>query len=127
MAILLLALIPLWRLTHKAGVAMNTTPVAATAAAPVHVELTFSHPASGFQLLHLGKVIWEGKDPGEMAQKDFAMAFPKEGIDLELKAEWPAAAPLSAVRVSVTHAGNASDKTAWGRGTLDEVLTFNNP
>jgi hypothetical protein len=123
-SILLLAIFPLWKLTHKVEAlpAVDSTPAPK---ASVHIALTFAHAPSGFQLLHLGKVIWEAKSPGESAQKEFPMEFPKEGIDLEIKATWPVSSPLTAVRVSVTPGnGGAIEKTAWGNGGLDEVLTF---
>lgn len=124
-AVLLLAIFPLWKLTHKAETVSVAADSAPAPKASVHLELTFAHPPSEFQLLHLGKVIWEAKQPAESVQKDFAMEFPKEGIDLEIKAAWPASAPLTAVRVSVTPGNdNAIEKTAWGKGDLDEVLTF---
>lgn len=123
-AILLLALIPLWKLTHKAEAAPFVDSAPAVKAS-VHVELAFAHAPSEFQLLHLGKIIWEGKSPGVTAQKNFAMEFPKEGIDLEIKAAWPPASPLTAVRVSVTPGNDAAiEKTAWGKTDMDEVLTF---
>jgi hypothetical protein len=123
-AILLLALIPLWKLTHKAQAAAFAD-AAPAAKASVRVELTFAHAPSDFQILNLGKVIWEEKSPGETTQKNLAMEFPKEGIDLEVKATWPAATPLTAVRVCVTPGNDSAiEKSAWGKGTLDEVLTF---
>jgi hypothetical protein len=123
-AILLLALIPLWKLTHKAEAA-PFVDAAPTAKGAVHVELAFAHAPSDFQILNLGKVIWKEKSPGEAAEKNLTMEFPKEGIDLEIKATWPTATPLTAVRVSVTPGNDAAiEKTAWGKGTLDEVLTF---
>jgi hypothetical protein len=93
----------------------------------VHIELTFAQPAASFQVLHLGKVIWEAKQAGTAAQKDFTMEFPKEGIDLELKAEWTPGTPETAVRMTVTHGYDSSDKTVWGKGSLDEVMTFADP
>ena len=123
-AILLLATIPLWKLTHKAESAPFVDAAPATKAS-VQIALAFAHEPSEFQILHLGKIIWEEKSPGAMMQKNLAMEFPKEGIDLEIKAAWPAATPLTAVRVSVTPgSGAAIEKTAWGNGALDEVLAF---
>ena len=53
------------------------------------------------------------------------MEFPKEGIDLEIKAQWPSGTDVSAVRVAITQGNQESiEKSAWGRATLDEVLTF---
>lgn len=123
-AILLAAIFPLWKLTHKVE-AVSAADSASAAKASVHIELTFAHAPSEFQVLHLGKTIWEAKQPAESAQKDFPMEFPKEGIDLEIKAAWTASAPLTAARVFVTPGNdNPIEKTAWGKGSLDEVLTF---
>jgi hypothetical protein len=123
--VMLLAGIPLWRLTHTVAAPMEETPSAPKASSSVSLELTFAHPPSDFQILHLGKVIWEGKEPGETAHQTVAMEFPKEGIDLEIKANWPAGTPLTAVRLTVTRGDdNPIEKTVWGQGNLDEVLTF---
>ena len=120
------AAVPLWRLTRareSGGVVAATAEPAAKSG--VRIELAFAHPPSGFQVTHLGKVIWESQTPGASARKDFKMEFPKEGIDLGIKATWPAGTPLTAVRVNVTpEGGNPLQQTAWGTGTMDEVLTF---
>jgi len=126
--VLLVAAIPLWNLTHKAEAVMGSSAVPVPTKAPVHIQLTFAHEATGFQILYLGKVIWEGKEPGLVIQKDFALEFPKEGIDLEIKAEWTPATPETAVRVTVTHAYGSTEQTAWAaKGSLDKVLTFTDP
>jgi hypothetical protein len=106
---------------------MTSTPSAPEAAAKVHIAMTFAHAPADFQVLHLGKVIWEGRQAGDTMQKDFSMEFPKEGIDLEIKAEWLPGTPLTAVRVIVTHGYGSSDKTAWGKDNLDAVMTFTDP
>lgn len=126
--VLLLMAIPLWRLTHKAEAVMNVSTAPTAIKAPVHIQLTFAHEATGFQVLYLGKVIWEGKEPGLTEQKDFALEFPKEGIDLEIKAEWTPATPETAVRVTVTHNYGSTEQSAWAtKGSLDKVLTFADP
>jgi hypothetical protein len=126
--VLLLMAIPLWQLTHKAEAVMDLSTAPAAVKAPVHIQLTFAHEATGFQVLYLGKVIWEGKEPGLEAQKDFALEFPKEGIDLEIKVEWLPATPETAVRVAVTHNYGSTEQTAWAvKGSLDKVLTFTDP
>ena len=123
--ILLGTAVPLWKLTHKTEAAAAIEDSTPAAKSNIHIELTFSRAPAEFQLLHLGKVIWEAKSPGETVRKDFALEFPKEGIDLEIKAAWPPGAAASAVRVSVTPGnGNAIEKSAWGAVSVDEVLTF---
>jgi|ERR1700677_884939 len=125
--VLLLAAIPIWKLTHQAEASMDSGPSTPAAEAPVHIVLTFAHAPAGFQVLHLGKVIWEARQPGETAQKDLPMEFPKEGIDLEIKAEWLPGTPVTAVRVAVTHNYGTTEQTAWGKESLDTVLTFTDP
>ena len=109
---------------------MDSGPSEPATKAPVHIALTFAHAPADFQVMYLGKVIWpgwEGKQPGETAQKDFSMEFPKEGIDLEIKAEWPPGTPATAVRVAVTHGYGTTEQTAWGKDSVDTVLTFTDP
>jgi hypothetical protein len=123
--ILILAAFPIWKLTHKAERVAVAEQEVSGAKRSVRVELAFAPAPAEFQLLHLGKIIWEAKSPGETAEKEFEMEFPKEGIDLEIKSAWASGASNGAVRVSVTP-GDAGtiEKTAWGTGSVDEVLTF---
>ena len=126
-AVLLLAAIPIWKMTHQAAASMDLTPASPAGESPVGIELSFAHAPLGFQVLHLGKVVWEAKQPGETAQKDFDMQFPKEGIDLEVKAEWLPGTPLTAVRMKVTHGYGSTEQTVWGKEKVDKVLTFTDP
>jgi hypothetical protein len=125
--VLALAAIPIWKLTHQAGASMDSTSTTPDKKTPVHIVLTFAQAPAGFQVLHLGKVIWEGRQPGDTVQKDFSMEFPTEGIDLEIKADWLPGTPLTALRVAVTHGYGSSEQTAWGKENLDAVLTFKDP
>ncbi len=123
--ILLATSIPVWKLTHGDSAAAAQARPAPVSKESVHIALAFAHPPGGFQLIALGKTIWIGDGENKDLEKDFGMAFPKEGIDLEIKANWPPGTPLTAVRVSVTpDAGLPMERTAWGEGSLDEVLTF---
>jgi len=123
--ILILASIPIWKLTHKAKAVVAAPEAVHAAKTGVRVDLSFVRSPLEFQLLHLGKVIWEEKSPPEMIGKNFEMEFPKEGVDLEIKAAWTSGTPVAAVRVSITHGnGNPIQKSAWGTGSVDEVLTF---
>jgi len=127
-AVLLLTAIPLWNLTHKTEVVMDASAAPVATKAPVRIQLTFAHAATSFQVVYLGKVIWEGKEPGMVIQKDFALEFPKEGIDLEIKAEWTPVTPETAIRATVTHAYGSTEQSAWAaKGSLDKVLTFADP
>ena len=122
---LLLTAFPLWNLTHKSEPRIAATTVVPSVKTKVHIDLTFVHPPTQFQLLQFGKTIWEKQSPGTKEGKEFEMEFPKEGIDLEIKAQWPSGTDVSAVRVAITQGNQESiEKSAWGRATLDEVLTF---
>lgn len=126
-AVLLLAAIPIWKMTHQAKASMDLVALSPSSnESPVHIALAFAHAPEEFQVLYLGKEIWDGK-PGEPLEKDFSMEFPKEGIDLEVKAEWLPGTPLTAVRMTLTHNYGTSEQTVWGKGNVDAVLTFKDP
>ncbi len=127
LVVLALVAIPIWKLTHQVAASMDSTAVTPDAKAPVHIALTFAHAPVGFQVLYLGKVVWEERQPADTVQKDFSMEFPKEGIDLEIKAEWLPGTPLTAMRVTVAHGYSSSEQTAWGKESVDAVLTFKDP
>jgi hypothetical protein len=125
-AFVLIALtgIPLWKLTRvNAAVA---APVQAEAAnVEVAMRLHFSAAPEKFEVLHLGKSVWTGTTRETEAAKTVRLAFPKEGVDLQFRVTWPANETDSALRVQLTDPdGNEHDRTVWGRGELDEVITF---
>ncbi|MGC3991873.1 MAG: hypothetical protein QM796_19695 [Chthoniobacteraceae bacterium] len=125
---LLLALPAVLHLTSHADPAQATAAVAPSASPvgdQVQVQLTFAHAPASFTVMHLGKVVWEGGQPGTATQKNLTMPFPPEGVDLELKATWPAGTPETAVRVTLTPKDQSPIvQNAWGSGSLDAVLTF---
>lgn len=116
---------PLWRLTRAEVAAETAAPAPASTLKAINLALTFTTAAESFKVLHLGKVIWdESKPPAHLAHA-VSLAYPPEGIDLDFEITWPAAAPLSAVRVQLTDpAGTEQDQTIWGREHAEEVLTF---
>jgi hypothetical protein len=125
----LLALPAMLRLTGATNAmpAPNASlaPAAPPAIANVQLELTFAHAPVSFSVLYLGKPIWEGEQPGTVARKELPIPFPAEGVDLELKASWPAGTPETAVRMAVTPKDQPPiTQSAWGSGQLDRVLTF---
>ncbi|MDD5261514.1 MAG: hypothetical protein PHD76_06650 [Methylacidiphilales bacterium] len=129
LALLLLAALPLWRLTrsHGAPVATVAPEIAANEPAKkLSVHLKFVHAPRSFRLLYLGKTLWNPSVNGaESFKTELGIPFPKEGIDLELKAQWPEGTPETAVRLDVqTPEGASLHKTVWGKGAIDEILTF---
>jgi hypothetical protein len=98
------------------------------APSPVQLRLTFSVAPKSFAISHLGKVVLaDGANTSHTTYEshDLALPFPKEGIDLVVKVVWAADAGEAAVRVQLTDpAGTEHDKTVWGRGEMEEVVTF---
>jgi hypothetical protein len=127
MLALLAAAVPLWRMTHEAAAA---TVIPATAAAEtvsqVHLAVAFAQKPLRFEIDYLGKPVWESElVTGLTAEKEIRMAYPKEGVDLEYKVVWPAGTPLCAARLSVAaNDAEAVEKTLWGTGQVDDVLSF---
>ena len=127
-AFLLIALagIPLWKLT-RADATVAAPAKAETVAAGVSLRLTFSAPPENFTISHLGKVVWEDRSHGSHTtyeSHELALPFPKEGVDLVVKVKWPGEAE-GALRLRLTDPdGNEHDKTIWGRGEMEEAVTF---
>lgn len=119
-----LAGLPLWKLTRAGKAVAASAPVEA-AAAPIPLRLTFTIAPRSFAISHVGAVVWTQGTPGTEAANTVALAYPKEGVDLRVKVAWPADAGEAAVRVRLTDPdGNEHDKTVWGRGEMEEVVTF---
>lgn len=124
-AVLLALGIPLWRLTHAAS-APRTPPAAEESALlhDIHLQLVFTHPPAKIAVRHLGETVWEKGTPGVEIGHDLKLAFPNEGVDLEFAIEWPPET-WAAARVRLTDpGGDEHERTIWGRGPAEEVLTF---
>lgn len=124
--ILLLGL-PLARMTRPAAVsapALAAPPAAA--AKEIAIEFTFTTLPTEVSISHLGATVWSA---AEVKEADLAASitipFPREGVDLGVRAKFPESAPLVAMRVRLTDPeGSEHERTCWGRGEIDEVLTF---
>jgi hypothetical protein len=103
-----------------AAVAPKSDPVR-----EIRLALTFTVLPTSVRVRHLGKEIWTVR-PAEMESENaVSLLFPKEGVDLEFEAKFPDGAPLAAMRVRLTDPeGGEHEKTCWGRGEIDEVLSF---
>ena len=124
-ALLLLAGAPLWHLTHGTVTAHAATATAESTS-KVHLAVTFAQEPLRFQVSYLGKPIWQvDRVTAPAMENQIAMSYPKEGVDLEFKVEWPPGTPLTAARLSVAANENEPvEKTLWGAGKIDDVLTF---
>ncbi len=117
---------PLHRLTSVAKSPAVSPPAQATAVArEITVQLTFTAPPKTFRLLHLGQAVWSEAAPALEMERKVPLVFPKEGIDLQFQAEFPEVTAPVALRVKLTDPdGNEREKSLWGNGSIDDVLTF---
>jgi hypothetical protein len=122
-AVLLLLLIPLHRLTQRE----QRPPPQLTISSPrkqVHLALRTTAVPCRFQITFLGKILWAEDALTPELAKDFDIDFPKEGIDLVVDAAWESQA-LAAMEITLSLPdGTALHKTLWGEGTANDVLTF---
>ena len=117
---------PLWRLTHPAeATATPATTLPEAAAKAIDLQLEFTAVPKRFEVRHLEEAVWTEDAPQVSMERNVPLAFPEKGVDLVFHIEWPADAPLAAVRVRlIDPAGDTHEKSVWGQGTVDEVLTF---
>jgi hypothetical protein len=124
----LLALAPLifWMTGANAGAPMAGPHVAKpTEPGRVEIRLTFSSQARRVSIQHLGREVWTKSQAGPDEMAAIELPWPKEGIELRVQVDWPEGAPLAAMRLRLVTPGRREhDRTVWGRGSADEVLTF---
>ena len=115
---------PLWRLTSASATAVPPSVAAETAVQTVNLRLAFTTRPTELEVLHLGTVIWSEAAPAAEFERQLQLPFPEEGIDLEFRFTWPESG-LAAARVELTDPnGEAHERTLWGKGAMNEVLTF---
>ena len=119
---------PLWQLTRPQAVEASTPApklAAPSAAKAIGLHLSFTTVPKSFVVRHLDKEVWKGTSPEADMEQQVTLDYPAEGVDLQLHVEWPDGAPLSALRVQLTDpAGDMHEKSLWGKGVMDEVVTF---
>ena len=119
---------PLWQLTRPQDVAASApaaNPAAPAAVKAIGLHLTFTTVPTSFVVRHLDKEVWKSTSPEADIEQQVTLDYPDEGVDLQFHVEWPDGAPLAALRVQLTDpAGDVHEKTLWGKGVVDEVLTF---
>ena len=128
LAFLVIALLgwPLWQLTRPEANAAPAPQVAApTIKKAIHLHLTFTAVPKSFIVRHLDGEVWKATAPEADMEKDVSLDYPAEGVDLQFHVEWPEDGPLAALRVQLTDpAGDTHEKSVWGKGIADEVVTF---
>ena len=116
---------PLWHLTHPAEAASAPAAVPKVEAKATRLQLDFTVPPRRFVVRHLDKDVWTEEKPQSSVEREVALVYPEKGVDLVFHIEWPEDAALAAARVRLTDpAGDTHEKSVWGKGTVDEVLTF---
>lgn len=121
---MLALLVPLRSLTtHPAA-----PPEPAAVAAPeetgkVRVAVRSTRVPFHFEIRHLGTLVWSGDGDGPL-ERELAIPFPEEGIDLLVDGTWAEAGP-SVLRVEVQPAGASPIvRMLWGEESVSDVLTF---
>jgi len=129
MAFVAIALLgwPLWQLTRPeadaAPAPRATAPL--TIKKAIHLHLTFTTAPKSLVIKHLDGEVWKVTAPEVDLEKDVSLDYPAEGVDLQFHVEWPEGGPMAAMRVELTDpAGDTHDKSVWGKGIVDEVVTF---
>ncbi len=122
----LLGLAPLVRhvTARQAGAVLPPAPKA-VAMKPIHLALSFTAQPKSVSMSHLGKPVWSKAGPGLQEECDLSLAWPTQGVELLFHVEWPADAPLAAMRVKLTDPADSElERSLWGRGVAEEVLRF---
>ncbi len=89
------------------------------------MHLTFTAVPKSFLIRHLDEEVWKGAAPEADMEQDVSLDYPAEGVDLQFHIEWPEDGPMAALRVQLTDpAGDTHEKSVWGKGIVDEVVTF---
>jgi hypothetical protein len=90
----------------------------------VQLQVNFTTPPGEFRVLSLGKVVWKEAKPAGQIARELTLAFPKEGIELQVEADW-AAGTRGAAQVRLTDPeGLELVKYLFGEGAASEVLAF---
>ena len=116
---------PLRRLTIASDAPRAQPKAVVVEAKEVGLRLAFTLVPKSVKVLHLGKEVWSETAPTAEMEHTLKLAYPDAGIDLQFQIEWPAGAPLAAMRATLTDpAGEVHEHSVWGQGSVDEVVTF---
>ena len=116
---------PLWRLTTAADTRRVPPQPVVVGAKEVGLHLTFTLVPKSVKVMHLEREVWSETAPAAELERKLKLAYPAEGIDLVFQIEWPADAPLAAMRATLTDPdGDAHEKSVWGQGIVEETVTF---
>jgi len=98
---------------------------AATIKKAIHLHLTFTAVPQSLIVRHLDGEVWKATAPEADMEKDVSLDYPAEGVDLQFHVEWPRGRAAGCDARGLTDpAGDTHDKSVWGKGIVDEVVTF---
>jgi hypothetical protein len=91
-------------------------------------RLKFAHVPESVSVSHLGRELWGASGAGT-AEFGFDLRLPAtlaaDGVDLLLSVRWPAGTPESVAELTLEPPSlDSRTRSAWGEGSLDEVLAF---
>lgn len=120
----LLALAPLLaKVTSAAPRVAAVETVAPTR--KVALALTFTALPKRIVILHLGREVFSKAEPAAEEETTLDIPWPEQGGELLFKVEWPADAPLAAMRVRLTDPRDVEiERSLWGAGPTETVLNF---
>jgi len=117
----------IWHVTRAGAGTSGPARPAVTEAGPkrVRLALSFTMPARRVAILHLGREVWAKSGPAGEEAAALELPWPKEGVELAVKVEWPEGTPMAAMRMLLVTADGAEyDRSVWGRGSAEDVLVF---
>ena len=119
---------PLHRLLQASAepvpAAMSAPPEKAAATAKVQLQVNFTTPPGEFRVFSLGKPVWKETKPAEQIERELTLAFPKEGIELQVEADWPPGTRGAAQLRLTDPSGLEHVKYLFGEGSASDVLVF---
>ena len=117
---------PLRELTGGSPQARTAQPAATPVSAKeIELQLSFTTVPKAVRVLYLGKEVWSDAAPAAEIERKLRVPFPKQGVDLQFEVEFPDGSPLGAMRARlIDPAGETHEKSLWGTGRIDDVLTF---
>ena len=127
---------PVWELTQPAPASARLVTDASAAQptaiaapnVPLALEASFAPAPASFQVRCLDQTVFEGRGPASRFSTQWKATVPKEGIDLVLRASWPAESgpgPTAARLVVQLPDGTKVDKSFWSAPgeALAQVVT----
>lgn len=118
--------VPLEQITRpSAALAYPASGPSAEHRKAISLQLSFTTMPKKVVVQHLDREVWREPAPGAEMEREIALAYSEKGVELVFQIDWPEDVPLAAARVRLTDpTGATHEKNVWGRGAVEEVLSF---